>query len=153
MATRKSSTLRTANVHTFKHNVTNAHRVLRMMNNPETPRETRAALRAALKRLAACTDVDRRKCLRVENIAVLLRVGVVYQDGSLWQKAHRAHRDLWEAFNERDRVENPRAWASFDEARRAYARQVKRAERRRARRAERPRVMESRLSLTLRAAA
>ena len=57
MATRKSSTLRTAGVHTFKYNVTNAHRVLRMMNDPETTRETRAALRAALKRLAACTDI------------------------------------------------------------------------------------------------
>lgn len=153
MATRKSSTLRTANVHTFKYNVTNAHRILRMMHNPETPRETRTALRAALRRLAACTDVDRRDYLRVENVAVLLRIGVVYQDGETWRKARRAHRDLWEAFNERDRVENPRAWVLFDEARRAYTRRSMRAERKRARRAERPPVTNSRPSPALRAAA
>jgi hypothetical protein len=141
-----SNMLQTSNAHAFKYNTTNAHRILRMMNNPETPYTTRRALRDSLKRIAACTDIDQREYLRVENIAVLLRVAVQHQDSLVWQRAHKAHRKLWETFNAQDRIENPRRWVKFDEVMRAYQERRKAERRPRARRAERPRNIATRRS-------
>jgi len=140
MSKRNATTLQTANIRVFKYNITNAHRIVHMMNNEATPYATRRALRSALRRIALCTDMDRRECLRVENVAILLRIGVTYQDNLLWQKARKAHVELWETFNERDRIVNPQRWVKFDEAIRAYQERQRAQRRPRVRRAVRPRV-------------
>jgi hypothetical protein len=132
------TTLQTTNVHPFKYNTTNAHRIVRMMNNPQTPYTTRRALRDSLRRIASYTDIDQRQCLTVENVAVLLRVAVQHQDSEAYRRAHAAHRDLWQVFNERDRVEHPRRWILFDKIMRAYQERLKAERRPRARRAVRP---------------
>jgi hypothetical protein len=134
-----STTLRTAGVHVYKYNRTNAHRMVRMLTSDATPPATRRAMRDALKRLAACTDIEARDAFKVDNVAILLRVGMTYHPGPTWKRANAAHRALWEAFNEYDRLINPRRWRLFDEVMRAYRERAARERRPRARRAERPR--------------
>lgn len=155
MAKANSTTLRTAGVHAYKYNVTNAHRIVRMLHNDATPPATRRALRSALLRLAACTDISPREAFKVESVAVLLRVGVQYRPGRTWRRAHAAHAALWDAFNAHDRVINPRRWILFDEVMRAYRERAAGANRLRARRAQRPRATPrpAPAALTLRAAA
>jgi hypothetical protein len=69
----------------------------------------------------ACTNMDSQQSLNCpETVAILLRVGVVHQEGEAWQRAHAAHGELWQAFNERDRVENSCRWVKFDAAIRTY---------------------------------
>lgn len=140
MSERHSTTLRTAGVHVYKYNVTNAHRIVRMLNDERTPHATRRALRDNLRRIAACTDIDVRDALRVESVAVLLRIGITYHPGRTWQRAHAAHVRLWEAFNAQDRIVNPRRWVMFDRIMSAYRERQRAARRQRARRASRPRV-------------